>query len=169
MGRFVAGICLLVALGCGYRFVAYGDSLGDVRSVRVETLRNDTYEPGVELVVSDALRREFLRRGADARAGGAAADVVLGGRVESLETEGRSFSSVVFTLEYELVLGLDLEARGPDGSEIPLGRASLRESERYLASPDVEATRKNREEAIRRVASLLAERVADALGEALSR
>jgi hypothetical protein len=66
-------------------------------------------------------------------------------------------------LEYEVTLALDLEATRRDGSDVPLGAHSLRETERYLASADAEALRKNREEALRRVAQVLAGRIYDAL------
>ena len=41
---------------------------------------------------------------------------------------------------------------------MPLDQAALRESERYVASADAEATRKNRQEALRQLASVLAGR-----------
>jgi hypothetical protein len=62
-------------------------------------------------------------------------------------------------------LTLDLHARRADGSEIPLDSRSLRETERYLASADVAALRRNREEALRRLASLIAVRVHDEVFE----
>ena len=59
----LAGLLLgAVVLGCGYAPVRYGGGFGEVRSVAVATLRNDTHEAGAEYLVSDALRREFLRR-----------------------------------------------------------------------------------------------------------
>jgi hypothetical protein len=82
-----------------------------------------------------------------------------------IETSSTSFSSVVLALEYQVSLALELAARRRDGSEIPLDRRSLRETERYLASADVEALRRNREEALRRVAGLLAVRVHDEVFE----
>ena len=162
----------LVALsvpGCGYQPVRYGGSLGEVRSVAIRTLENDSFEPGVEFAVSEALRREFLRRGAvrvtdDPRS----ADLVLAGRVEHVDVTSSSFSSVLLALEYQLTVDLALAATRRDGSTVPLDETVLRESERFLASADAEAQRKNREEAVRRVASLLAGRVHDALAEALS-
>ncbi len=51
-------------------------------------------------------------------------------------------------------------------SRSALNRA-LQEAEYYLASADVEAMRKNRDEAIRRVAGVLAQRVHDTLFEAV--
>ncbi len=160
----------LLASGCGYRLVGGTDELPGVRTVAIETPRNDSYEPGVEFVVADALRREFLRRGGVRLTNDPSrADLVLTGSVPDIETRGQSFSSVVLALEYEVTLTLDLEAQRPDGEALPISRSALRESELYLASADVEATRKNREEALRRLARLLAGRVHDSLSESLSR
>lgn len=164
-------LCLTVCtvgLGCGYSLVRYGGGLGDVRSVAVDTPRNDSEEPGLEYVVAEALRRELLRRRAARLVEDpSSADLVLSGRVTPLNVRGRSFSSVVFALEYEFTLTLDLTARRADGSEVRLDPRVLSETERYLSSADVEALRKNRQEALRHAATVLAGRVVDALQETL--
>jgi hypothetical protein len=161
---------LVVSLGCGYTLVGYEAGFDDIRTVAIETPENDSFEPGVEFMVADALRREFFRRGAVRVVDDpATADLVLGGSVRDVHTSGRSFSSVIFTLEYELVLTLDLEARRSDGTQHRIGPRSLEESEYYLASADVEATRKNRHEAIRRLAKILAQRVHESLFEGVPR
>jgi hypothetical protein len=164
----VVAVCTALS-GCGYKLVRYEGALGDVDSVAIETLANESYEPGIEYIVADAFRREFLRRGAvrltDDSSG---ADLVLSGSVLPVETAGLSLSSVVLVIEYQLTLSLAIQATRLDGVEVPIDSRALRESERYLVSGDVEATRKNREEALRRVAAVLAERVHDALAEVLT-
>ncbi len=166
---WISLVFIAVSSGCGYRLVRYDRGLGDLGSVSILTLANESYEPGVEFIVSDALRREFLRRGAlVVTEESGRADLVLHGAVLPVETSGRSFSSVALILEYELTLSLDLTATRRDGSDLPMGANALRESERYLASADVEATRKNREEALRRVAGVLAGRIHDTLAEVLT-
>jgi outer membrane lipopolysaccharide assembly protein LptE/RlpB len=171
----VRGAWLLVLIawlvaGCGYAFVRYDGGLGEVRSVAVKTPRNDSYEPGVEFVVADALRREFLRRrGVRLVEDPVGADLVISGRVLSIRASSSSFSSVILALEYELTLALELHATKADGSELAIDSSATRETERYLASADVEALHKNRQEALRRVAALLAGRVYDALYETLVR
>jgi hypothetical protein len=163
-------VSLAVATGCGYGLVGYDSGFGDIHTVAIHTPANETYEPGVEKIVADALRREFLRRGAvRVVSNPAAADLVLDGSVRSVNVTGRSFSSVIFTLEYELVMVLDIAAVRADGTPLEVGPRSLQESEFYLASADVEAMRKNREEALRRVAGVLAQRVHDSLFEAAVR
>jgi hypothetical protein len=162
-------LLLAAGSGCGYSVVGYGSGFDGIRTVAIETPANDTFVPGVEFVVADALRREFMRRGAvRVVADPASADLVLGGAVSKISASGRSFSSVVFSLEYQLALVLDLVARRADGEEIRIGPRSLEESEYFLASADIEATRKNRDEALRRIATVLAERVHENLFEAAS-
>ena len=159
---------LALAHGCGYSIVRTGGSLGDVHSVAIETPRNDSWEPGAEYLVADALRREFLRRkGVRLVENPSSADLVLRGRVSRIHTRTASVDSVVLALEYEITLELDLEARRSGGAAVPLDLGALRDSERYLASADAEVTRKNRQEALRQVASVLAGRLYLALQETL--
>lgn len=170
--RLVAGtLAAVVVWGCsGYHVVRTDTALGPVRRVAVQTLENHSFEPGIEVMVSDALRREFQRGGGVAVvADPAQADLVLSGAVLDLVTTARSFSSVAFGLEYQVELRLALTAKRADGNVIALNADALREWELYLTSADVEAERKNRDEALRRVASVLAERTREFLSDRLSR
>lgn len=166
MGVHLACLLSLVVLcgGCGYQQLKYGQALGDVRRVSIRTLSNDSDEPGIEMMVSEALRREFLRRGAVSLTADAdAADLSLRGRVLRIRTQPRSFSAAVLALEYSVTLEIDIRITDRDGEPVPIDTRSLRETEIYLASADLEAGRKNRDEALRRVSTLLAARVYDAI------
>lgn len=159
--------CLLLALGgCGYQAVHYGGALGDAHRIAIRGLVNDTFEPGLDTIVSDALVREFLRRGAlQVVDDPGKADLVLAGAVSGLQITQRSFSSVSFALEYELTVHLDLKVQRRDGTQVPLDPRALFATERYLVSADEEVTRQYRKEALRRAAGVLAGRVHDALFE----
>jgi Lipopolysaccharide-assembly len=123
----------------------------------------------VETLVSDALAREFLRRGALRLVEDPArADVVISGSVARLDVSRKSFSSIALAIEYELQLGLAIRVARRDGTLVPLDAAAQVETERYVASADVEVERTHREEALRRLASLLAGRVHDALFERIA-
>ncbi len=166
-------VVLVVANGLsacsGYRMVRHAGALGDVQRVAVQPLRNESYEPGVDRLVTDALRREFSRRGGIRLVDSSgSADLVLSGAVLPLTTRSRSFSSVELALEFEVELPLRLVAQRPDGTRLDLDRTALRDWELYLASADVEVERKNREEALRRLSQVLAGRVHDALAERLA-
>ncbi len=170
MPRLVATFLalLVVGSGCGYSLVRYSGALGDVRAVAVSTPSNESFEPGIEFVVADALRREILRRrGMRLVNDPKQADLVLQGAVLPIEASGAAFSSVSLVIEYQVTLALRLEAIRPGGEPVPIDPRALQDSERYLASADVQAARKNRDEALRRAASVVAERVYDALYETL--
>lgn len=167
----VVVLAVLLALswaGCGYRSQiapsATERSSGRAVRVAVETLRNDSREPWLDRVVGDALRRELASRGRfELVADPAGADYVVRGRVRPVDQQGSSFSALVVAAEYRLTLSLDLEVVRRAGHVLRLAPAALRETEHYLASPDVEVMRTNRLEAFRRLSDLIAARVADSL------
>ncbi len=157
---------VLGATACGYQAVRVSEAFGSANRIALHGFRNDSMEAGVDSVVTDAFAREVMHRGALRLVDDAdVADWVLSGAVTRLEVYNRSFSSVSFSLEYEVYLGLDVVIEHRDGRRLELGPQSLQGRERYLASADAEVTRTNREEAIRRVASQLAARVHDAFYE----
>jgi hypothetical protein len=159
----------LLSVACGYQFVRYQDALGDTRRVAILGIGNDTCEPGVDSLVTESLTREFHRRKAlIVVSDPESADLVIGGDVDRLQTESLSFSSIQFALEYQVTMTVALEITRRDGTSILLDPNALQESELYLASADVEVARKNRKEALRRVASMLAGRVHDALFERMT-
>jgi hypothetical protein len=152
--------------GCGYALIDYQEPPSGLNSVSIRTFKNDSYEPGIEFVVADALRREFLRGGVVALADDSdEADLVIVGVVRPIEVRTRSFSSVALALEWEITLRLFVHTIRPDGSKVDIDHDSTRDTERYLASADIEVTRKNRDEAMRRMAAVLAARVHDLLYE----
>lgn len=170
--RAVAAFALVAASltgpGCfaGYELVRYQNALGDVKTVAIEALENKSFEPGADAILSDAIVSEFLRRGAlELVDDEAAADLVIGGVVEEVVVQSRTFSSIQFALEYAVTVRLKLDVRRRDGSEVDLDERVMQESDLYFASADVEAMRKNREEAVRRVGVVLAGRLHDGLFE----
>ena len=168
--RILPLVAGLLCTACGYEFVRYRTASADVQRVAVERLRNDSVDPGYGDLVTDAIQREVLRRGALALAEASAdADLVVSGHVAPIQTSARSLDSTVLVLEYEVRVTLGITVARPDGSEFSIPAGTLQARELYFASADVEALRKNRQEALRRVASVLASRVHDSLSEGFAR
>lgn len=159
----------LLAGGCGYRNVMGPgvDAAGLAREpirLTVMALRNDSPEPWLDRIVNDALRREMVTRASfrvvdDPGSG----ELVLRGRIRPLNIRSQSFSSFVAALEFSLTLQLDIEIVRGEGDVVRLDPTMLTETDVYLASADVEVTRTNRLELLRRLSDLLATRVADTL------
>ena len=151
-------------VGCGYGLVRYEGALDGAQRIAIETFRNDSDDPGLEMMMTEALRKEFLHRGAlELVSGSGAADLVMSGAVLPVRTTVRSYSSVVLALEYNVSMSITVFVQKQDGTPLPISDRSFSESEIYLASSDVQVGRKNREEALRWITSLLAGRVADAI------
>jgi hypothetical protein len=152
--------------GCGYKAVRYDQALGDVHRVAIQGFANDTFEPLADEIVSEAIMREFLHRGAlEVVDDPGLADLIVVGRVTDALIARRSFSSVSFALEYEVRLALAVQITRPDGAIVYVDERSLSESELYLSSADLEVSRTYREEAMRKVATTLAGRLHDSLYE----
>ena len=157
--------CLAVAsFGCGYHVVGRRGSLDGIQRVTIQTFQNSSFEPGYELEMTEAFLQEFHRRGTvELVSDPSQADLVLSGRVLPLKTSDDTYSSATLALEYSLVAGVEISAVLEEGTKVTLGSGTFTEKERYLASADIEAARKNKKEALRKVASTLAGRVHDAL------
>ena len=77
---FLVGIVMLA--GCGYSLVRYEGLLDGAQRIAIQTLQNDSDDPGLEMMMTDALRKEFLRRGAfELISDPGAADLVISGLV----------------------------------------------------------------------------------------
>jgi len=173
--RAVAAVMLITQLlltgGCGYRNMLSartpddaGDKARRPTRVAVIALRNDSPEPWLDRILTDSMRREISARGDfdfvnDPRR----ADLAIRGRILPLDVTSKSFSRFVAALEYGLKLKLDLEVVRARGDIVRLDPRMLTESDVYLASADIEVTRSNRLEVLRRLSDLLASRVADSL------
>jgi hypothetical protein len=160
-------LCLLLILGlgvgCGYRL---SNSLKEGQkpvTIDVTTFENDTLEPGIELMLGSALRNEFARPGLVRGVVKAASpDYTLEGQVRSVTTTSRTLTTQIRAIEFTVVVRIEpVLVRNADGQKLKLDRLSRSADEVYLASFDLEISRKNREEALRRIAAVLADRIYD--------
>jgi hypothetical protein len=160
-------LCLLLiiglGLGCGYRL---SNSLKEGQkpvTLDVTTFENDTLEPGIELMLGSALRSEFARPGLVRGVVKAASpDYTLEGQVKSVTTSSRTLTTQIRAIEFTVVVRIEpVLVRNADGRKLKLDRLSRSADEVYLASFDLEISRKNREEALRRIAAVLADRIYD--------
>lgn len=158
----------IISAGCGYRFVHYQRAGDESRRISVVTLQNDSQEAGVELLVSQALRHEILRRGGlELVSDPQNAHFALRGRVLPVQTRSRSFTGAVLAREYEVTLRLELRIDSGAADARSMGREEFAASEIYLASADAAVLRKNRREALRYLSGLLALRVHDSIDREL--
>ena len=157
-------VLLVSAAGCGYQVVRYRHKGSAIPRIAIVTLVNDSQEAGIELVASDAIRREVLTRGGLREISDpAVADYVLRGRILPVFVRSRSFNLDSLSVENQVTLRLSVEVLGREGKRLSFQPSELSASEIYLSSADVEVGRTNRLEAIRRLCGLLASRIHDGI------
>lgn len=158
-------VSLLIVSGCGYSFVDERAVFGPgVRSIEIRAFENRSAQPGYEQVIADALSEEFARRGAlEPVYAGGHGELLLDGRIEEVRVRPRSFSSVALAVEDTVELRVAVEVRRSGDGSLVWKRDDLRLSELFLSSPDPNVQVSNREQALRRLSALLAERIHDEL------
>ena len=75
----------------------------------------------------------------------------------------RAFSSVALSVEDSVEVELEVELRRAAASEPIWRRDRIRFSELFLSSPDPQTYESNKEQALRRLSALIAERIHDEL------
>ena len=132
-------------------------------TIAITTFENDTLEPGIELMLGSALISEFARPG---RVRGvensSSPDYTLKGSVKAVNTASRTLTTNIRAIEFTISVRIDpVLVRNSDGRTLKLDRLSRSADEVYLASFNLEISRKNREEALRRITAVLADRIYD--------
>ena len=161
-------VCSLLALAaCGYKPLGGRDVFGpDVRSIELVAFDNQTREPGLEQMVADAMAEEFERRGwlePELQGQVANPDLVMRGTLHSATVRSSSYSAGGFALEESIDVTFDVSVRRTTSGELLYQHPEFRVHEVFLSSADPQVYASNKEQALRRVSSEIAERVHDEL------
>ena len=166
-GAAVALSGLLALLACGYRPLDGRTVFGpDVRTIEIEAFENASTAPGLEQQVADALVEEFARRAwLEPVLQGQIAnpDLVMSGSLNTADVRSNSYSSGGLALEERVVVSFDVSVRRTLSEEVVYRHPDFAVAEVFLSSADPMVYASNKEQALRRVASAIAERVHDEL------
>ena len=95
--------------GCGYGFVGRGSALPpDVRSITIHTFDNKSGEPGLDIIVTGAVRDEFTADGRLTVDDSGRADSTLTGVIESYSLQPVAFKSTGEASEYNVSLSISV-------------------------------------------------------------
>lgn len=165
------GLKLLILLpyifisACGYTFAGRGQNLPpDIKTVAVTVLKNKTSELGIENILTNRLVYEFTRSRRLLIESQDAADVTLGGSVDSLKEETVSRSGSYRSLERRITITLSLSLKDRNEKTI-WSDTGISDHEVFKVSEDRLSTQKNRRESIEKIASRLAEKVQNRIFE----
>ena len=166
--RVLATLAAAAALSaCGYRPIGGRGFFGpDVKTIEVVAFENQSREPGLPHLIAQAMSEEFARRGwLDPKPEGeiASPDLIMRGVVHSALVHSSSFSKGGFVLESTIDVDVDVSVQRAATGQVLLQHPAMREHEVFLASADPQVYQSNKEQALRRMSSALAERVQDEL------
>jgi hypothetical protein len=157
----------LLAAACGYHHLDGRDAFGpDVRSIELFAFENETREPGLEQLITDALSEEFSRRGwltAELEGQSGHPDLTMRGVLHSATVRSSSYSANALALEEVVDVTFDVVVRRVGTNETLWQHPGFHVSEEFLSSADPQVYASNKEQALRRVSSRIAERVHDEL------
>ena len=174
MSAVCRALALLAALAlgaaCGYRVFDARDVFGpEVTQIEVTMFENESVEPAFEVLVGDAVVETFGMRGPLVPVWGepgGSSDLVLRGVIRSVTVRPSAFSAAGLARENRIEVLVDSDVRrAGSGDLVWNGRIVV--NELFLASPDAQVNETNKEQALRRLSGLLAERIYDGLFQRL--
>jgi hypothetical protein len=161
--RIALTVCILALLalfGCNYHFAGTGGRApGDIQSVSINVLRNQTAEIGVETIFTNAILNEFIRWKRLQVKPLKEAEAVLGGSIARIRTQTSSHLTRTRTLETRVTVTLSLTLTRVDTDEVLWKNKSLSYFDTYVEAENALNTATLRREAFRRIAEFLAEKI----------
>jgi hypothetical protein len=153
-------VLFLTISGCGYHFAGTGGQApGNINSIAVDVLENQTAQVGIEAIFTNAILTQFIRWKRLPVRPHNEAEAVLGGSIARISTEAVAHSRPEKTLETRVTITLALTLKRVETNEILWEDRDLSYFEEYLETGDALLTERLRREAIRAIAEFLAEKI----------
>jgi outer membrane lipopolysaccharide assembly protein LptE/RlpB len=157
--RYLSIISIIVLAGCGYQMVGKEThSPSGLNSIAIPTFVNQTFEPGIEVPITQGFLKEFIldRRVKVLHRG--EADSVLEGVIKSFNIYSVAYDRSGLATEYQTTIVIDLTLKKRTG-EVLWVIKDFSESSWYRASSAVLASESNKAAAIQEIGRFVADRL----------
>jgi outer membrane lipopolysaccharide assembly protein LptE/RlpB len=150
----------LLVGSCGYQLRGRETNLPPgIHSLAIPIFSNRTDQTGVETDVTQALAAKFISSKRLAVTTRNSADALLTGTVKSFSTTPVAVTtSTQVSTEYRATLTIEFTFQGMKDGKV-LFREEMSDWRNYPVVSDLNTTEQNKQEAIRRISALLAERI----------
>ncbi len=144
---------------CGYHFSGQGNPFSeDIKTIAIPVFSNQTGETGFENYLTNQFVYEFTSRKRLRVVDIKDADVVLKGKIQSINLPDISFSGNYYGLERKAVVTIEAVLERRDGRVLWQDKNIIRE-EVYRTDSSPLATESNKQVALRKIAANLAEMI----------
>jgi len=158
---FILGIA-----GCGYHFIGQeSEVLSGIHSIAIPYFSNKSYEAGLERYLTEALVDEFVKSRMVPIVDEGDADALIRGQIENFREFEISYDRDDMALEYRAQVVLDITLEKKDTGEVLWRNKEFLHFEDYRVSPEIAVTEANKEQAIKKIAVEMAERIHDSIIE----
>ncbi len=149
----------VLLLGCGYQMVGMETHRPPgITSIAIPTFVNQTFEPGIEVPLTQGFLREFIQDRRVKVVDRKEADSILEGVIKSFQIHSISYDRSGIAQEYQTTVKLDLALRRRNG-EILWIQKDLTESRTYRVSTSPLMTESNKASALQSLGRLMAESI----------
>mgnify|MGYP001817612853 FL=1 len=160
-GKMIGVVFLVVFLvpitSCGYRFTGNEVLPRGVERLFIQLLDNKTTEPGIDIVVTNELKNEFIRKYRGILVDRETAEAILSGAVVGIRTETVARKGALTALERSVSMTVDLKLKTTGNERIWFARGITRSDTYAVVSGDKEANEQNKGKALKDIAERIAE------------
>jgi hypothetical protein len=158
---------LVVGSGCGgYGFRGTVNNLPpDIKAVSIPVFVNESIEPGMEVIFANALIYEFSRSHILQVVSDSQAQAQIIGKIKSIAVDPVVYANVAQALERKVTVTLEVICRRVDNQKVLWQNQSMARYENFQASNDPVLTQLNKEEAIKKIAKDLSEKIHNSILE----
>ena len=155
----VACLIVLLLIGCGYHFAGTGGQApGDIKSIAIDVLQNNTAEIGLENVFTNAIINQFVQWKRLPIKPRKEAGGVLGGAITGINTQEVSHVDSQKTLTTRLTITLKITVKSVETDEI-LWQRNYSYYEDYVETGNALDTALLRRQAANEIAEYLAQKI----------
>ena len=150
-------ICLGVLMACGYHFAGSEGPPRGVEKLYIQRIENKTTEPGIDILITNALKNEFIQKYRGTLIDRDRATAVLSGTLLGIRTETVARRGALTSLERRIFMTMDLTLK-TSGSERLWFAKGITSSDTYtVVSGDKEASEQNKRAVLEKLAQRIAE------------
>jgi len=157
VGLFIGLACLVFLTSCGYRFAGSDGPPRGVEKLFIENIVNQTTEPGIDVLITDALKNEFLKKYRGTLVPRQEAQAVLSGTLIGIRTKTVARRGTLTSLERRVYMTIELALKSVESERLWYAKGITSSDTYQVVAGDKEASEQNKREVLGDLAEILAE------------